>query len=222
MPYPNHMARCRLNPAHKKLDYRATLVFHRVLKFYDNFILLSALTAGLSIGALTFPEFHPSLSPSYKAAEALLLSSTCCALISVMLTVMLSFRFQGHTTATRLELGIAWWPLVLLDWAMFGAIMGVLTWYCAKNIGWRAGVMSMSVGLTLFPTAWIAVWMWQSLSTPGGLGQEEIVATKAAESNQPPAESSVTPRPSRKGSELAPGSLECVYVDYMIIDLIMF
>tara|TARA_R110002060_G_scaffold9491_6_gene14119 strand:- start:21 stop:248 length:228 start_codon:yes stop_codon:yes gene_type:complete len=39
----------------KQLEYRAMLVFQRVLRFYDSFLLLSALTAGMQIHGLSFP-----------------------------------------------------------------------------------------------------------------------------------------------------------------------
>ncbi|KAF8864028.1 hypothetical protein BDZ45DRAFT_797919 [Acephala macrosclerotiorum] len=116
----------------KQLEYRAMVVFQRVLRFYDNFMLLSALTVAVRLppwsltGALSFSEFHPSTTSLDKAAEGFLTSATCAAVVAVMLAIMLSFRFEGHVSATRLDLLIAWTPLVLLDWSIVGADTMVL------------------------------------------------------------------------------------------------
>ena len=79
------------------------VIFHRIIRFYDNYILLSALMAGLSIGALQFSEFHPTATTATQAAEGLLTSAACSAVFAVMLAVMLSFHFEGQDSATRFD-----------------------------------------------------------------------------------------------------------------------
>lgn len=107
--------------------------------------LVDSTIIGLSVGALTFDEFHPSVTPVNKAAEGFFASSACSAVVAVMLAVMLSFRFEGHKSATRLDLIIAWTPLVLLDWSIVGVLLGMCGWYWEKNLGWRAGVLSSTL-----------------------------------------------------------------------------
>jgi hypothetical protein len=160
----------------KQLEYRAMVVFQPLVCFYHNFLLLSALTGGLSIGTLTFEEFHPSKTNLDKAAEGFFTSSTCSVVVAVMLAVMLSFRFEGHVSATRLDLLIAWTPLMLLDWSIVGVLLGVLTWYWQNNEGWKAGVMCTSVVTLLVFSIWVAFWMWQKMVAKGGLGEEESKA----------------------------------------------
>lgn len=131
---------------------------------------------GISLGALSFSEFHPSTTSLDKAAEGFLTSATCAAVVAVMLAIMLSFRFEGHVSATRLDLLIAWTPLVLLDWSIVGVLVGLMLWYCEKNDVWRAAIMTGTMGSLLGFSIWVAIWMWQKMSTKGGLGEEESKA----------------------------------------------
>lgn len=93
-----------------------------------------------------------------------------------MLAVMLSFRFEGHVSATRLDFLIAWTPLVLLDWSIVGVLAGLILWYWQKNDTWRATLMSGIMGTLLAFSIWVAIWMWQGMSRMGGLGEEESKA----------------------------------------------
>ncbi|KAL8866219.1 MAG: hypothetical protein Q9174_006429, partial [Haloplaca sp. 1 TL-2023] len=99
--------------ASQPLPPHRQIIFRRLIRFYENFLLLSALTGGLSVGALQFSEFHPSTTSAARSAEALFTSSACSAVLAVMLAVMLNFRFEGYTKATRLDYGVAWTPLML-------------------------------------------------------------------------------------------------------------
>lgn len=142
--------------------------FHRLIRFYDNFLLLSALTGGLSVGALQFSEFHPCTTAVDKAAEGLLTSSACSAVLAVMLAMMLNFRFEDSASPTRLDYGVAWTPLVLLDWSIFAVLFGLLCWYWGRSEGWRAAVMIGTVGLLLCYGVWVAWWMWSHLQPKAG------------------------------------------------------
>lgn len=149
--------------ASEPLSQHRIVIFHRLIRFYDNFLLLSALTGGLSVGALQFSEFHPCTTSVDKAAEGLLMSSACSAVIAVMLAVMLNFRFEDSASPTRLDYGVAWTPLVLLDWSIFAVLFGLLCWYWGRSEGWRAAVMIGTVGLVLCYGVWVAWWMWSHL-----------------------------------------------------------
>ncbi|KAL9008017.1 MAG: hypothetical protein Q9173_006817 [Seirophora scorigena] len=149
------------------------IIFRRLVRFYDNFLLLSALTGGLSVGALQFSEFHPAATSVDKVAEGLLTSSACSAVLAVMLAVMLNFRFEGQRSATRLDYGVAWTPLVLLDWSILAVLMGLLCWYWGRSRGWRAAVMVSTVGIVLCFCVWVAWWMWYHLRPGVGGDREE-------------------------------------------------
>jgi hypothetical protein len=134
---------------------------------------VSALVGGLSLAVLTFDEFHPTQSSLARAAEGSLCSSALTAVIAVMVSTMLLFRFEGCEMATRKDLAIAWTPLVLLDLSIIEFLLGLMFWYAGKNTGWRAAVMGTQLAVLLVFSIWTAVGMWRTMSKKGGLGQEE-------------------------------------------------
>jgi hypothetical protein len=118
----------------KNVDARALLIFQRLKRFCNTFNILAALISGLAIATLTLNEFYPCTTSIARSAEAFLCSSAMCAVISAMLSTMLLFRFEGHKTATRKELAIAWSPLVLLDWVILEFLFGLMLWYADKSV----------------------------------------------------------------------------------------
>lgn len=162
--------------ASKHLDIRAFLVFQRLCRFYKSLNVLAALVSGLSLAVLTFSEFHPTDSSLIRAAEGLLCSSALTAVISVMISTMLLFRFEGQEHATRKDLALAWFPLVMLDLAIVEYLFGLLLWYNAKNNMQRIALMSSQLAALLLFSVGLAVWMWQTMSDQGGLGKEEANA----------------------------------------------
>jgi len=46
-----------------------------------------------------------------------------------MLATMLSFCYEGHQPANRLDLFLAYVPPVVLDWAIVALVVGLLLWY---------------------------------------------------------------------------------------------
>ena len=127
-----------------------------MIRAYDNYILFSALIAGLSIGALQFSEFHPASTTATQAAEGFLTSAACSAVFAVILAVMLSFQFEGQDSATRLEYGIAWTPPILLDWSTLSVLIGLLCWYWERSTGWRFAILFASVGIVFAVVLWVA------------------------------------------------------------------
>lgn len=95
------------------------------------------------------------------------------AVVSAMLATMLLFRFEGHDGPTRKELGIAWLPLILLDWAIIEFLVGLMLWYANKTDRWRYSLVGAGLSVLLALATWTAVWMWQDMSLEGGLGAEE-------------------------------------------------
>jgi hypothetical protein len=86
------------------------------------------------------------------------------------------FRFEGLETATRIDLVLAWSPLVLLDVAVVEYVLGLVLWYSGKNNSWRTVLMSAQTVVLLLYSICMALWMWHSMSGKGGLGREEIQA----------------------------------------------
>ena len=68
-----------------------------------------------------------------------------CAVILALLSTMHLFRFKGHETATRKDLAIAWFPLVLLDWAIVQFLLGLMLWYVDKSDRWRYSLVAVGV-----------------------------------------------------------------------------
>ena len=64
---------------------------------------------------------------------------------------------------TRLDYGVAWTPLVLLDWSILAVLAGLMCWYWETSKGWRAGVMIGSVSAVLCFAMWVAWWMWHNI-----------------------------------------------------------
>jgi hypothetical protein len=157
----------------KALDVRAFLVFQRLCRFYKTLNVVAALVAGLSLAILTFNEFHPTQSNLARAAEGFLCSSAITAVISVMTSTMLLFRFEGQEVATRKTLALAWSPLVMLDLAIVEYLFGLLFWYNGKNNRWRMALMSSQLATLLLFSICVALWMWQTMSNNGGPGKEE-------------------------------------------------
>jgi len=163
----------------KPIGPTSMIVFKRLILYYEkNLNVISALVAGVSIGTLTFPEFHPSDSPTsslINISEAFLVSSTSASTISIMLATMLMFRFEGHNSASRADLALMWVPLVLLDWGIVGFLVGMLTWYTAKSggvIGRVKGQLAF-VGVLMSLAIVVSVRMYGFMRGTGGLGREE-------------------------------------------------
>jgi ABC-type xylose transport system permease subunit len=163
----------------KYLDVRAFLVFQRVLRFYNTFVVLSALVSGLALATLTFEEFHPTTSGLAQVGEGFLCSSAITALLAAVLATMLMFVFQGVEQATRMDLAVAWSPLVLLDLSIIEFLIGIICWYCAKNNTWRGVVMLAQLCSLLGLTIVFSIWIWLHLVQKGNLGREEREATGA-------------------------------------------
>lgn len=80
-----------------------------------------------------------------------------------MLAVMLRLRFECSTLPTRLDYGVAWTPLLLLDWSLLAVLIGLLCWYWGRSEGWRAALMIGTVGFVLLYGVWMAWWMWSHM-----------------------------------------------------------
>ncbi|KAM0271950.1 hypothetical protein ACHAQH_008889 [Verticillium albo-atrum] len=161
------------------LGTRAFLVLQRTQHFYNTFIILAALVAALAVGALTFPEFHPTRSAFDHVAEGFFTSSAITAVVSAVVAIMLHFMFQGVERASRLDLAVSWAPLVLLDFSIVEFLLGMACWYAGKNVSWRGVVMAVQTAGLLAYTLTVSAWVYFALSRKGGLGKDERLAGDA-------------------------------------------
>jgi hypothetical protein len=163
----------------KLLDLRARLVFQRLQRFYQTFNIVATLVGGLSLAVLTFDELHGQETTLARAAEGLLCSSALTAVVAVTIATMLLFRFEGHETRpTRIDLLVAWVPLVLLDLVIVEFLVGLVLWYAVKNEPWRRAAMGVQLAVWLVFTIALAIWMWNTMCVEGGLGEEERTAAQ--------------------------------------------
>ena len=158
----------------KTLEPRTMILFLRLLRFYQSFIVLSALIASLSLALLNFNEFHPTTSDQLRAAEGFLVSSSSASVIAGMLATMLPFRFEGHEAATGTDYVLAWLPLVFLDWSIVAFLVGLLLWYGKKSDRMAVSFISSQTATMLLFVCGVAAWMWFSMRRRGGLGKEEV------------------------------------------------
>jgi hypothetical protein len=164
----------------KELDRRAVLVFQRIQRFYKTFVVLAALISGLAVAALTFNEFHPTNSGLIRVSEGFLCSSSITAVVSAVAATMLLFQFEGVEKITRLDLAIAWSPLVLLDCSIVEFLVGMVCWYSSKNLQWRSALMGTQLAALMGICTGLSLWMlWMGfmLKETGGQKAEKPVTT---------------------------------------------
>nr|OQO21672.1 hypothetical protein B0A51_10546 [Rachicladosporium sp. CCFEE 5018] len=162
------------DPARRNIGKGPLIVFHRLIRFYKTFLILSTLISALSASALQFPEFHPADSNILRVAEGFFVSSTSTAVIAAMVGTMLLFRYDGHQEATLRDLILAWTPLIILDWSIISFLGGIILWYVAQNPDFRSWLVGSSTGLLLLFALWLSADMFIAMKRPGGLGKEEL------------------------------------------------
>ena len=166
------------------------LFFENLLHHIKNLDIIAALMAGMSAGVLTFNEFHPTLSNVYRNAEGFLVGSAASALMSIMLGVMLLFRYTTHprtphkdlvnrdevkpnpdVPTRELLLGDLWLlcvPLVLVDWSIVSFLIGVMMWYGEKEGGWRSIALGAALTALLGLAMMISWKMYTDFYRPPG------------------------------------------------------
>lgn len=166
-----------ISPVYKVLDPRGQLVFKRIQRFYQTFNIISTLLGGLSLAVMTFQDFqigdHDLPRRLIDVSAGFLTSSVLTAVIAVMLATILLFRFEGHDMPTRLDLAVSWVPLVLVDLVILEFLIGLMVWYAARYSRGAVIAMASQLVILLSATITIAIWVWNSMSARGGLGEEE-------------------------------------------------
>ncbi|KAL1863056.1 hypothetical protein Daus18300_008212 [Diaporthe australafricana] len=141
------------------IDERRLFIFKRLINTLPVLNIVSALTAGTSVGALTFDEFHPSSSPLCRASEALFASCAIAAVVSIMLSVMLIFWFETVESVVMRDYFLVWTPVILLDWSILALLFGITFWYADRNVVWRATLINLQTGTLLILSICVAVRM---------------------------------------------------------------
>lgn len=157
-------------------------MFKRLGRFNQTFIILAALVSGLDVAALSYPEFRsPSAEDAglNQVAEGFLCSSAITAVISALTAGMLLFQFEGLEKPDRLDLAVAWIPLILMDVAVVEFLVGITCWYSANNVRWRAALMATQLASLIGIAIALSFFMWSQMTEKGGLGKEEREATLA-------------------------------------------
>jgi hypothetical protein len=93
--------------------------------------------------------------------------------VVVIIATMLLFKFEGYEKLRRMDVAIAWIPLILMDFVIVEFLIAVVSWYPTKYAAWCAVLMSVQLAALLVGSIVIAVWMWNSISIKSGLGGEE-------------------------------------------------
>lgn len=155
------------------IDGRRRTIFKRLLNTLPILNIVSALTAGSSVGALSFAEFHPSSTLLCHASEALFTSCAIAAVMSIMLSTMLIFWFETVGLVLRRDHCLLWTPVILLYWSILAFLFGLAFWFADRNIFWRAILIGLQTGILLLFSIFVAVRMTISLRRVGNFGTAE-------------------------------------------------
>ena len=134
-------------------------------------MVFSLIVGGLSVAVLASEKFHPAQSSRVQVSEGFLCSSAMTAIISAMHSTMLLFTFEGHETATRKDLVVAWSPVLLLDVSIGQYVLGLKFWSAGK--GWIAPIVGAYPAVLFIYSSCIAIWMWHTMNMRGELGKRK-------------------------------------------------
>lgn len=155
------------------IDHRRRTIFKRLLNTLPILNIVAALTAGSSVGALSFDDFYPSSTLLCHASEALFTSCAIAAVISIMLSTMLIFWFETVDSLLMRDYCLLWTPVILLDWSILAFLFGLAFWFADRNVFWRAILIGLQTGVLLLFSIFVAVRMTVSLRRVGNFGTAE-------------------------------------------------
>lgn len=155
------------------IDDRRRTIFKRLLNTLPILNIVAALTAGSSVGALSFDDFHPSSTLLCHASEALFTSCAIAAVISIMLSTMLIFWFETVDSRLMSDYCLLWTPVILLDWSILAFLFGLTFWFADRNILCRAILIGLQTGILLLFSIFVAVRMTVTLRRAGNFGTTE-------------------------------------------------
>lgn len=155
------------------IDHRRRTIFKRLLNTLPILNIVAALTAGSSVGALSFDDFYPSSTLLCHASEALFTSCAIAAVISIMLSTMLIFWFETVDSLLMRDYCLLWTPVILLDWSILAFLFGLTFWFADRNVFWRAVLIGLQTGILLLFSIFVAIRMTVSLRRVGNFGTAE-------------------------------------------------
>ncbi|KAI8648781.1 hypothetical protein NCS55_01486700 [Fusarium keratoplasticum] len=138
-------------------DTPSTIVFHRLLQYYDDFNTFAATLGVMSLTAMVFGVLQ---------AEDMGVRSQ---IASVASATMLQFTFEGRKQPSRMGKILAWTPLAMLDLVIIEFSAGVILWYTDKYPTWIATSVGVELSVLLGGLITMAIWAWITMSEPGGL-----------------------------------------------------
>jgi hypothetical protein len=144
-----------------------SLIFYKSLcRSYKIFMLISALTGGLSLSMLSSDEMRSPPTQLARTAQLLFYSSLITAIVSIVSTSMLSLWFDTRAAAGTIDKCFAISPLLILDTAIIESWAGLVTLYASMSDGWRSALLYGQSSLFSLYLIWATVWMWSSLASP--------------------------------------------------------
>ena len=136
--------------------------------------MISAFISGASLIMLTFNEFHPAISTQLLFAGSLLVISILTSVISVIVSTILLFGFEGHESATWNDIALAWAPLVTLDCSIFAFLGGLLLWCTDRKEDWCIPVFGSVASILLLIICWASINTYLIVKRTDGLKERKI------------------------------------------------
>ncbi|KAJ3453536.1 hypothetical protein MRS44_017783 [Fusarium solani] len=151
-------------------DKPSTIVFHRLLQYYDDFNTFAATLGVMSLTAMVFGVLQAEdMGVRSQIACRLLISATITSITAITSATMLQFTFEGCKQPSRMGKILAWAPLAMLDLVIIEFSAGVILWYTDKYPTWIATSVGVELSVLLGGLIILAIWAWITMSEPGGL-----------------------------------------------------
>ncbi|KAK2022060.1 hypothetical protein LX32DRAFT_603558, partial [Colletotrichum zoysiae] len=150
----------------------------RLRKLYPMFNILAAAFGGSALSLLT-NEARVSVSALDHLVAYLLATSAVMATFTVIITTMLSFKFDSDRKPTAMDSSMAWVPVVLADCGVLAFVCGFVLWFVARH-NWLCGALiGLQLEVLLLMTAKTAFWMWDTVEEDANVFKEPNFTVKA-------------------------------------------
>ncbi|KAJ4178778.1 hypothetical protein NW759_017334, partial [Fusarium solani] len=156
----------------KPSSSHSTIVFHRLLQYYDDFNTFSALLGVMSMIAMVFGVLQAEdAGVRSQIAGRLLISATITSVTAITSATMLQFAFEGCKQPSCMGRILAWTPLVMLDLVIIEFSAGIILWYTDKCPTWIATSIGAEFSVLFGGLVIMAIWTWIKMSGRGGLAE---------------------------------------------------
>lgn len=158
--------------ADKPSSLRSTIVFHRLLQYYDDFNTFAASLGVMSLAAMVFGVLQAEdMGVRSQIAARLLISATITSITAITSATMLQFTFEGCKEPSRVGKILAWTPLAMLNFVIIEFSAGLILWYTDKYPTWIATSVGVEFSVLFGGLIIMAIWAWIKMSGPGDLAQ---------------------------------------------------